>query len=59
MRVIIDIEVKQNYQAKPDRQEWIMIMDCIYANGISIPSMIIFKDVNICNYWLSKELSEK
>src|SRR5208282_4454540 len=46
MRVIIDIKVKQNYQAEPDRQEWVTIMDCICADGTSISPMIIFKGEN-------------
>jgi len=33
-------------------------MDCICADGTSIPPLIIFKDENICKSWLSKELLE-
>ena len=45
--VIIDISLKEAYQAEFDWQEWVIIMEYIYADGIFIPSLIIFKGVNL------------
>ena len=44
---------------KSDHQKWIIIMNYIYINETSISLIIIFKDINIYNNWLSKKLSEK
>jgi len=58
MQVVIDTEVKQNYQAEPGRQEWVTVMDCICADGSSISPLIIFKGENVSKSWLPKELPE-
>src|SRR5579871_6832382 len=57
--VVVDTNVRQNYQAEPGRQEWVTVMECICTDGTSIPPLIIFKGENISNSWIPvKELPE-
>lgn len=50
--VIIDTNVEQNYQTEPGRQEWVTVVECICANGTSIPPLIIFKGENVSDSWI-------
>lgn len=54
--VIIDSRVKTAYQAQPGRQEWVTVIECICADGSSIPPLIIFKGENICKNWIPKQI---
>ena len=59
LRVVVDTTVKQNYQAEPGRQEWVTVMECICADGSSIPPLIIFKGENVSESWIPvKEIPE-
>lgn len=57
-RIIIGISLKEVYQAESDRQEWIMIMEYIYADDIFIPPLIIFKRANLCKDWITSNVSD-
>jgi hypothetical protein len=50
--VIIDIELKEAYQAEPGCQEWVTVMECTYVDGSFIPPLIIFKGENLCRNWI-------
>ena len=41
--VVVDSTLRRKYQAQPGGQEWITIIECIGADGSTIPPMIIFK----------------
>jgi hypothetical protein len=46
-RVIVDSSIKMKYQAQPGRQEWVTAVECICADGSSIPPLMIFKGENL------------
>jgi hypothetical protein len=58
IRVVVDKTIEQNYQAEPGRQEWVTVMECVYADRSSIPPLIIFKGENVCRSWMPKKLPE-
>jgi DDE superfamily endonuclease/Tc5 transposase DNA-binding domain len=39
-------------EAQPGRQEWVTVIECICANGSSIPPMIIFKGKSLMTSWI-------
>ena len=49
---IINTTIRQRFQAKPGRQEWITAMECICADGSSLPPLIIFKGENLSRQWI-------
>ncbi len=54
--VVIDSNVKVGYQAEPGRREWATIVECICADGSSIPPLIIFKGKNLSKNWIPKQV---
>ena len=46
-RCIINANIRQKFQAKPGRQEWVTVMKCICADGSIIPPLVIFKAKNL------------
>jgi hypothetical protein len=42
-KCIINAKIRQRFQSKPGRQEWVTTVECICADGTSIPPLIIFK----------------
>src|SRR6266496_3853188 len=50
--VIVDVSLKEAYQAEPGRQEWVTVMECVCADGTFIPPLIIFKGANLCKDWI-------
>jgi len=50
--VVVDSTLRRKYQAQPGRQEWITVIECICANGSSIPPMIIFKGNSLMTSWI-------
>ena len=46
MRIIVDSTMKSNWKVIAGRQEWITVLECIDADGGSLPPMIIFKAKN-------------
>ena len=57
-RRIIDARIRQQYQAKPGRQEWVSSVECICADGTSIPPLIIFKAENLSHQWIPANVAE-
>jgi hypothetical protein len=54
-QVIVDSSVRMKYQSQPGRQEWITAVECVSADGISIPPLIIFKGETLMNSWMSRD----
>ena len=52
--VVIDISVNSQYQAQPGQQEWVTSIECIYADGSSVSSVIIFTDETFVRQWMPK-----
>jgi hypothetical protein len=51
-RIIIDANIRSQYQTTPGRQEWVSVMECICANGTIIPPLVIFKGENLTTTWI-------
>jgi len=50
--VVVNKDLKIRYQAQPGRQEWISILECIYADEGSIPPFIILKGTKVTSSWV-------
>jgi len=46
-RCIINAQVRQKFQAKPGRQEWVSVVECVCADGSVIPPLFIFRAENL------------
>ena len=57
-RVIVDSSVGSRVQAEPGRQEWITAIECICADGTSIPPLIIFAGENLIHNWVPTTMPE-
>jgi len=55
-RYIINAQIHQKYQAKPGHQEWVSVMECIYADGTVIPPLVIFKAENFSPQWIPRNI---
>jgi len=51
-RCIINAYVRQQFQAKPGRQEWVTVVKCICADGRVVPLLIIFKAEKLSTQWI-------
>jgi DDE superfamily endonuclease/Tc5 transposase DNA-binding domain/helix-turn-helix, Psq domain len=51
-KVIINAETRQKFQAKWNRQEWVTSIECICADGSSLPPLLIFKAKNLSRAWI-------
>jgi hypothetical protein len=49
---IINTTIRQKFQAKPGRQEWVTAVESICADGSSLPPLIIFKGENLSRQWI-------
>ena len=49
---IINATIRQAFQAKPGRQEWITAIECVCADGTSLSPLIIFKGENLSRQWI-------
>jgi len=49
---IINATIRQAFQAKPGRQEWVTSIECISTDGTSLPPLIIFKGENLSRQWI-------
>lgn len=49
---IINATIRQKFQAKPGRQEWVTAVECICADGSSLSPLIIFKGENLSRQWI-------
>ena len=46
-RCIINAHIRQQFQTKPEYQEWITMMKCICVDESVVPSLVIFKAENL------------
>ncbi len=47
-RIIIDKQAsKTRYKAHPGRQEWVSVVECICADGLTVPPCSIFKGKSV------------
>jgi hypothetical protein len=51
-KVIIDKQLRMNYQAQPGRQEWVTVIECICVDGTSVSPYVIFKGKDINTKWI-------
>ena len=56
-KVIINAEVRQKFQAKPGRQEWVTVVECICADGTVVPPLVIFKAENLSIQWIPANIN--
>ena len=57
-KVIIDARIRQQFQAKPGRQEWVSIVECVSADGSVSPPLVIFKAKNLSMQWIPANIRE-
>jgi len=57
-RCIINATIRQQFQAKPGRQEWVTAVECICANGTALPPLIIFKVENLSREWIPADIHD-
>jgi len=55
---IIDKTIRQKFQAKPGRQEWVTAIECICADGSFLPPLIIFKGENLSCQWIPASIHD-
>jgi hypothetical protein len=58
-KCIINSQVRQAFQAKPGRQEWVSTVECICADGTSIPPLVIFKAENLNYQWVPATIANE
>jgi len=51
-RVIINARIRQQFQAKPGRQEWVTVVECVCVDGSHVPPLVIFKAENLSKQWI-------
>jgi len=51
-RCIINAQIRQQFQAKPGRQEWVSVVECICADGSVIAPLVIFRAKNLSREWI-------
>ena len=51
-RCIINAQVRQKFQAKPGRQEWVSVVECVCADGSVVPPLVIFRAENLSRQWI-------
>jgi len=51
-RCIINARIRQKFQAKPGRQEWVTVVECVCADGSVLPPLVIFKAENLSTQWI-------
>ena len=56
---IINATIRQQFQAKPGRQEWVTAVECVSADRQAIPPFIIFKGDNFKMSWVPKDIVSK
>jgi hypothetical protein len=56
--VIINKRLRTKYQAQPGRQEWVSVVECICADGTSIPPLVIYWGENLSTTWVPADIHE-
>ena len=52
--IIIDSQIRSQFQARPGRQEWVTVIECICGDGTILPPLVIFKGANLNTEWLTE-----
>jgi len=50
--MVVDTSVQTQHQAQPGRQEWTTAVECICADGSSIPPLMIFTGETFVRQWV-------
>ena len=50
--VVVDTSIQSRYQAQPGRQEWVIAVECICADGSLVPPLIIFAGETFIAQWV-------
>jgi SH3-like domain-containing protein len=53
-QVVVNKTLKTKYHANPGRQEWTSVLECVSADGKTIPPFIILKGEKISISWIPK-----
>jgi hypothetical protein len=51
-RCIINANIRQQFQVKPGRQEWVSVVECVSTDGRVIPPLVIFKAEKLSTQWI-------
>src|SRR5438270_4962125 len=54
-RVIINKEMRRQFQAQPGHQEWISVVECISADKTVLLPLVIYKGEALCTHWIPIE----
>ena len=54
---IINSTIRQKFQAKPGRQEWVTTVECMCADRSSLPPLILFKGENMSHQWIPADIA--
>ena len=52
--IIIDSQIRSQFQARPGQQEWVTVIECICGDGTILPPLVIFKGANLNTEWLTE-----
>ena len=50
--VVLDSRMRSQFQARPGRQEWVTVIECICGDGMVIDPLVIFKGQYLSTEWL-------
>ena len=50
--VVVNTSVQSRYQAQPGQQECVTVVECICADGFSVPPLIIFTGKTFMKQWV-------
>ena len=50
-KCIINANIREQFQSKPGRQEWVTSVECFCADGTALPPLIIFKGTKLSTRW--------
>lgn len=57
-KCIINANIRQQFQSKPGRQEWVTSVECICADGMALPPLIIFKGTKLSTRWVNGNIPD-
>ena len=58
-RIKIGSTLRAEHQAHPDRQEWVLMVECICAEGTILSSFGIFKGKSVLQNWIPNQVLKK
>ena len=57
-KCIINANIRQQFQSKPGRQEWVTSVECICADGTALLPLIIFKGEKVSARWVTENICD-